>query len=424
MRKHSIFLCFISWLLFNQEIFAQKIEIINKESYPLSNYPITILKKDLKKLKSKKLYPVLTDSDGNTIVSQTNAHQNGKWTKLLFLVDLNAQSKKTYALSWQNQKPMDVIKTSIRMGERKTAKEPVKPVLSSVFKERKLPKVSGFQPYQTDGPTWENDKVGYRHYLDGRHAKDLFGKLQQDISPENVGLTDKKEVVDNYHVMEKWGRDILPVGNSVGIGGIALSTQNGIKRIGSIATDSLYPIKKTKFKILTEGAIYSQLQITHHQASINNKNFKIEEKPAIWASSYAYENQVKVSSKHKSDENLVIGLSKVATDVPLDEIRTKKWIAFYTYDKQSYHKEYLLGLAIIVPAEYFIKTGKMPDTEKLSSSFYAELSLKNVKEPITYFALGCWEYSNPQFKTKSGFESYLHSFLQGLNAVVEVNILD
>jgi hypothetical protein len=424
MRKHSIFLCFISWLLFNQEIFAQKIEIVNKENYPLSNHPITILKKDLKKLKSKKNYPILTDNDGNTIVSQTNANQNGKWNKLLFQVDLKAQASKTYSLSWQKQKPIDVIKTSIRMGERKTAKEPVKPVSSSVFRAKNLPKVSGFQPYQTDGPTWENDKVGYRHYLDGRHAKDLFGKLQQEISPENVGVTTKKEVVDNYHVMEKWGRDILPVGNSVGIGGIAFSTKNGFKRIGSIATDTLYPIKKTKFKILTEGAIYSQLQITHHQASINNKSFKIVEKPAIWAASYAYENQVNVSSKHKSDENLMIGLPKVATDVAFDEIRTKKWIAFYTYDKQSYNKEYLLGLAIIVPAQHYIKSGKIPDTEKLSNSYFAELSLKNTKEPLSYFALGCWEYSNPQFKTKNGFESYLNSFLQGLNADVRINILD
>ena len=42
------------------------------------------------------------------------------------------------------------------------------------------------------------------------------------MSPENVGINADGAVEDNYHVMADWGRDILAVGNSVGLGGYAL----------------------------------------------------------------------------------------------------------------------------------------------------------------------------------------------------------
>ncbi len=421
MFKKLVYAGFL-FLLFNgDESFAQKIEIENKENYVVHNKNIILSKNELKKYFKNELYPIIEDSEGRIIPSQIN--NKVKWDKLYFQVDLKPKSKNYFVVKWQKEIPIYPLKTSIRFGERQTAEQPVKPIKQSVFTQNKLPKLSGFQPYQTDGPTWENDKVAYRHYLDGRHSKDLFGKLTPEISPESVGLTAEGGVVDNYHVLEKWGRDILPVGNSVGIGGLCLAVGNNFKRIGGIATDTIYPIKKTLCKILNEGPVYSQLQIKHKNLNIDGRNYQIEENPAIWASSYAYENEVKTSSL-KPNENLIIGLSKVAVEVPLSEFKTENWIALYTFGKQSYNQEYAIGLAIILPAKQFISSGKIPDNEKLSNSYFAKLSSVKNGDYLKYYALGCWELSEPMFKDKKGFESYLKEFLAVLNAKVSVKVVN
>lgn len=418
--SYSVMLfCLSCWLLVGQEIFAQTLKIENRESYPIYNKNIVINKESIKKYIKNGLYPIIEDSLGHEIPSQTNAVK--KWNKLYFQVTLQANATNYYTIKWQHKKPVYPIKTSVRFGERAAEQQPVKTALKSTFKLKKLPAVSGFQPYQTDGPTWENDKVGFRHYLDGRHAKDLFGKLNPEISPENVGLTVDGKVIDNYHVLEKWGRDILPVGNSVGIGGIALKLGDDYQRIACIATDTIYPIRKTLFKILTEGALYSQIQIKHQAVKLNDRGFLIEENPAIWAGSYAYENQVKISSL-KDNESLVVGLSNVAVELELKELRTKNWLALYTYGKQSYNREYFVGLAIIVPTKYFISHGKMSNNHELSNSYYATLYAPNTTEWIKYYAMGCWELSDPLFKTQAGFESYLKEFLATLNADIVVAI--
>jgi hypothetical protein len=406
-------------LFFSQEIFSQIIKIKNNENYPLLNKTINLNRKDIKKYIRKGFYPVIKDSLENIIPSQTNSDTN--WSEVYFQVNLAANSANKYSITWQKNKPFYPIQTSIRFGEKKTAQTPVKPVTKSVFKENMLPNLLGFQPYQTDGPTFENDKVGFRHYLDGRHAKDLFGKLSPEISPENVGLTSKGETIDNYHVLEKWGRDILPVGNSVGIGGIALAKNNNFIRIGSTVKDTTYNIYQTTCEIVTEGPIYSQLFINHKKLNVAGNSYNIEERPTIWAGDYAYQNFIKCTSL-KTNENLAIGLSTIAKDAVLNEYKTENWVAFYTYDKQSYNNEYNIGLAIIIPNKNFVSINKVTEGEKLSKTYLAKVNTYKKKEPIEYYALGCWELSNPLFETQEGFEKYLKQFLNTLNSSVEVNI--
>jgi len=53
---------------------------------------------------------------------------------------------------------------------------PVSPTTAATFYPNMLPAKTGYEPCQTDGPTWKKDKVGFRHYFDGRNSKDLFGK--------------------------------------------------------------------------------------------------------------------------------------------------------------------------------------------------------------------------------------------------------
>lgn len=71
-----------------------------------------------------------------------------------------------------------------------------------------------------EGPGWESDKVGYRFYLDWRNAIDIFGKKVSNMVLKNVG----HDEYDSYHNPADWGMDILKVGESLGVGSIAMET--------------------------------------------------------------------------------------------------------------------------------------------------------------------------------------------------------
>ena len=116
-------------------------------------------------------------SKGDTIPAQLDdLNQDNKWDELFFVVNLPANNTQTFSLQWVASPLSFTKRTSIRFGKRMSAQEHVQPALSEAVYAADMPKKMGFQRYQTDGPSWENDKVGFRHYLDGRNAKDVFGK--------------------------------------------------------------------------------------------------------------------------------------------------------------------------------------------------------------------------------------------------------
>src|SRR5690606_2644891 len=169
-------------------------------------------------------YPLLLDAKGDTVPVQVDdTSGDGLWDELFFLIDIPASGEVVLTVKQAENDIVYEKKTAVRFGKRNGLTEPVQPRREDTLYADQLPLAIGYQPYQTDGPSWENDKVGFRHYLDGRNSKDVFGKKVSYMSPSDVGINAQGAVEDNYHVMEDWGRDIMPVGNSVGIGGIALA---------------------------------------------------------------------------------------------------------------------------------------------------------------------------------------------------------
>ena len=77
-----------------------------------------------------------------------------------------------------------------------------------------------------EGPGWESDRVGYRLYLDGRNAIDIFGKRTTELVLSDVGRG------EDYHAMADWGMDILKVGNSLGSGGFGIYKNGEVIQIG------------------------------------------------------------------------------------------------------------------------------------------------------------------------------------------------
>jgi Domain of unknown function (DUF4861) len=399
------------------------ISLFNTSSIDLTDKAISIERSQLPDLPRGVAYPLVISAKGDTIASQLNDLNGDKqWDELFFVVDLPANGKENYSLQWVNKEPKYVVRTSARFGKRSSATTPVEPAVSETLYAKDLPKSIGFQRYQTDGPSWENDKVGFRHYLDGRNAKDLFGKIASFMSPENVGINDKGEVEDNYHVMADWGRDILAVGNSIGIGGYGLIAGDKLLRLGVTVDDSINNVEKTTFQIMAEGPVKSVL--TYHYENWHpdgKRNYQVDENTSIWPGMYAYQNKVEFSGLH-GDEDMIIGLVNSNNQNPLQVFPVNdQWEVLLTHDMQTYNRQWWLGLALIVPRDLYLGYIEAPKTGKLSNSFLAKLKVENNK-PVTYYAAAGWEMSDKRFKDPDFFKSYIENLVKQLSAKVEVTI--
>jgi hypothetical protein len=424
MKKPVILfsLCLISTFLFAQtKPNHTQIIIKNLSALDLKDKPVTIKRSDLKGIPSGNLYPLLL-LKGDTIPSQLD-EMNGdqQWDELFFVVNLPARQQTSFTLKWVSEKPEYIKRTSVRFGKRMAATTPVAPAMEETLTANELPKSIGFQRYQTDGPSWENDKVGFRHYLDGRNSKDVFGKLVTYMSPDKVGINAKGEVEDNYHVMEKWGRDILAVGNSVGIGGIGLLKENTAFRLGVTAADAVNNVEKTSFHIVAEGPVRSVLNFNYTNWKPGADTYQVNETTSIWPGMYAYHNSVSITGI-KQDENLALGIVSInAVKQPTVIKVNKDWVAVISHEKHAYNKEWWIGLALIVPAKSYLDFIEAPKKGQLSTSFLVRLKLKN-NQPINYFAVAGWELSDPGFKDDAYFQKYLLSLTNQIAAPIKVTL--
>ena len=401
---------------------GHELVLTNRSKTALTEKPFSVKRNGLSPQPEDHLFPLLLSGKGDTVAVQLDdLDGDEQWDELFFVTDLPAEGQKTLRLSWIATQPQYKRRTSVRFGKRNSQDSPVQPRTSDTLYANQLPLSIGYQPYQTDGPSWENDKVGFRQYFDGRNAKDLFGKKVSYMSPEEVGINAEGAVEDNYHVMEKWGRDILAVGNSASIGGIALLAGDSLIRLGVTVDDSVNNIELSAFNIVTEGPVRSVMDFSYQNWQHGDRSWSVSERTGIWPGMHAFQNTVQVSDL-QGDEKLLVGLVNSKTDKPLTEIAVNDdWVVLMTHDKQTYEKDWWLGLALILPRESYSGYLKAPDTGKLSHSYFGKLEVKN-NQPVTYYVVAGWELSNPDFSDSVKFAQYVHNLAAQISAQADVQL--
>lgn len=422
LKPYLILLTVIFFVQCQSETEGTEIVITNSANIDLTDKAISIQRSELGNIPEGDVFPLVMTTEGDTIAAQIDDLDGDEmWDELFFVTDIAANKEISYNLKWVSDSPDFKKRTSVRFGKRMSADIPVKPALEEVLTAKDLPLMLGFQRYQTDGPTWENDKVGFRHYLDGRNSKDVFGKKIPEISPEDVGINEKGETEDNYHVMEDWGRDILSVGNSVGVGGYGLKIGDDLLRLGTIEGDTMSNVEQTSFRIVTEGPVRSALNYHYQNWKSEDRTYQVEENTSIWPGMYAYQNTVEMTGL-QGDEELVVGLVNSNTEMPLGTYDgNDQYVVLYTHDQQTYDKVWWLGLAIIVPRDSYLGNMEAPESGRISKTFLARLKIENDR-PISYYGVACWELSDEGFTDKAYFEQYLQNLVNQLSAEVQVSI--
>ena len=427
IRKHIIYLLlactgFLTCCQSKKDRAATEIILTNSSTVDLNNKAITIGRDHLSSVPDGEFHPLIQNMSEDTIPAQLDdLDGDGKWDELFFLMSLESNTEETLYLRWVSSPLSFEKRTSVRFGVRASLEDIVQPALSDTFYPGELPWIMGYQPYQTDGPSWENDKVGFRHYLDGRNSKDVFGKKVSYMSPDSVGINQEGVTEDNYHVMEDWGRDILSVGNSVGIGGIALKIGDRLARIGVMPPDTIGNVESTIFRILSEGPVRSVMSFSYKNWKPLDLGYGVEEITSIWPGMYAYKNSVSFSGL-LDNEKALVGLVNINTDKPLTEIKASdKWVILLIHDKQTYDKEWWLGLALILPADNYLGYIEAPDTGDISNTYLAEFKINN-ESSLDYYAVACWELSDPGFRNEDYFQEYVRDLAEQLETEVQVTI--
>jgi len=404
-----------------QKTTGAKITLKNTSDLDVPQKAITIKRNQIAAKDIANGFPILIYKK-DTIPAQLNdLDGDGKWDELFLVTDFAPNEKKVVDLKWSSVDPKFPVKTSVRFGKREAKNLPVQPATEEVLMANQVHKKLGFQKYQTDGPTWENDKVGFRHYLDGRNSKDIFGKKLPGITPENVGINSKGEVEDNYHQMYDWGRDIFPVGNSAGLGGYALLIEDKVNRLGILTNDTLNNVEKTTFKIVSEGPVNSVLSYKYENWKASGNDYQVEETTSIWPGMYAYENTVSINGL-KGNETLLVAISNLNNKNPLQVIEAGDWVCFIMHDKLTYDRQWILGTAILVPKKIYKGYIEAPKTGKLTDSYLAKLTIENNKK-ISYFAIAGWELSaDKNFNDSTYFSNYVTTLAKQLSVRIKVEV--
>ncbi len=248
-----------------------------------------------------------------------------------------------------------------------------------------------------EGPGWESDQIGYRFYLDWRNAIDIFGKKELALVLHDVGC----DGFESYHHMANWGMDILKVGESLGIGTVAIWDGNKANRVSQV--DS------TTCQIILNGSLQSLIRTNYFGWKAQGKVFDLTSELSILAGSRLTCHSLQISG---TPENLCTGVVQLPeTEVLTSVEENKGWSYFATYGKQSLAGD-TLGMAIIYRSENLIALSK--------DQFSHVIVLKPEAGKLTYYFLAVWQQEAGAPKNKKEFIAYLEETKEKLNSPIQV----
>ena len=272
---------------------------------------------------------------------------------------------------------------------------------------------SRFVPERIDDYAWENNKVAFRTY----------GPVAQKMKEDGVKGGTLTSGIDawlkrvEYPILNKWyekytngtgtyhkdtgeGLDNFHVGDSRGIGGVALKV------------DDVYYFSKnfTTWKTITTGPIRTSFILTY--ADWDAAGNKISEVKHISLDYGSFLSKFEIS---------VSGTKTLSTGITLHENNGKTegnlkegWIDYWQPLDDSE-----LGTGIVFPKNTAISYEKYMNSNKELCNLYATLKVKNNK--VIYYNGFGWKKQGA-FTTKEAWEKYLGEFAQKINNPITVKI--
>jgi hypothetical protein len=225
-------------------------------------------------------------------------------------------------------------------------------------------------------------------------------------------------------VWADWGRDIMSVGTSFGVGGLAAWTDdNRFVRMGRANEDPADVIDSTGYTLIFEGPVRSRFALDFYGWDIDGTKIDLRQETTIWAGKHNYDNKV-IAKQLPAGVSLITGFLYNFNDMPLEEIPFEKSIAMATHDFQTYNKEFIMGVGMILPKSgvdtLMLSPDYIPETE-LSRTWFAKLNLDENGE-VEYKAYAAWEHQDERFKEREAFLNLIRTEGARLDAPVVVTL--
>jgi hypothetical protein len=279
--------------------------------------------------------------------------------------------------------------------------------LNTDFSKAKLP------PFLTEGPAWENDKVGFRIYMDVRNTKDIWGKTTAEMMMDMVGV----DPAVIYHNLAPWGMDILAVGKSLGAGSLALSVPVAGKSDTLVRLGGPH-MGKIVYRQIADGPVRAVFQMEYPEWNVlgNGKLTSLTEQISIWGGQYFYESKVSIRNAPQG-ARLVTGIVNLKSTKAMQD-NDNNAMVLSTFDKQSENKDNL-GMAVLLNKADLIAFGQTPNANsEVLNTYTVLMKIPPSKQRVTFRFYSCWERSDPEFATASRFKRYLFKETKAYNSPI------
>ena len=343
------------------------------------------------------MVPILKSRKGAYLPCQVDdINGDGKWDEIFAPIDMEPNKQKTVILVFISPAdyPVFTTRTNLRLGD---ASKPTYPELTSA---KRLEGVSydnysnvTSAAYQMEGVAWENDKVGFRNYMDQRNGMDIFGKRTEEMVLDNVGIAGGP----SYHEPDVWGMDILKVGTSLGDGGIGYMYNDSIYRVGDSGSGT--------YEVVFEGSQRSRFNFSFNNWSVDGNPVNVTQQIEISAGKHYYRSLVSYTGSD-IELDLVAGIVNMKSEklhvLALGDHHT----ALLTHDLQS-EDTTLLAMALLVPNQYLIRHGESKEQgEGITQTYYVVMEA-NEGEPLPYRFYALWEMEDLRWSSLEEVKAFL-----------------
>lgn len=404
-KKFFFMLIFIPLFLFASEK-SKTITLINQLNRDRVDAYVVLNSTELKNADESFDTQSLKIYDGEKEIPYQIEKNKSKGDQILLVVDIKANQSKELKLVWGNDKKSEFkSRTYAELAMKNPSFFDGKKFRGDTFQnvtKIKVPSVHTDHDalFKYEGPGWESEKVGYRFYLDWRNATDIFGKKVNELVLKNIGIHDTLAQDDSYHNMQDWGMDIFKVGNSLGIGSLAMLSNGRVVMVSK--TDSIY------CAVSKNGPIKSEVKTNYYGWQVDNKKFNVESRLSITAGSRLSKHAIVINGE---PDNLVTGLAKYEGTSFMKSNNKKGWNYIALYGKQSLAGDDL-GIALFYKQKDFIEL-----TEDNLSQI---VKLKPTNGKLEYYFAAAWQQEFNGIKNQNEFEKYLNETIQELNNPLKV----
>lgn len=366
-------------------------------------------------------YIILQDEGRPVVVQHDDLDGDGNWDEIAFLLTLSNEDPQSNAdkkiLNISVSDAPATVKAVVRAHVRHMRKN-ADNTFGNDLAVDSIPAgqpatdftKQAYPPFLTEGPSWENDKVGFRLYFDVRNGKDIWGKIASHMVLDEVG----RDTAKNYHAMADWGMDILKVGKSLGAGALALAVKTSagkdtLVRLGNV---NMGPVTYQK---IADGPVRAIFRLHYPAWKILDSvaPVSLTEEISIWGGQYFYESKVTIKGA-PAGARLVTGIVNLHSK-GAKNMEESGYKVLYTYDAQSEHKDNL-GMALLVNSDVFDGLITTPNANTDVQNTYA-MALKTDKQPVVFRFYAGWQSSDGQFDREPAFEAFLRKEIQRKNPV-------